>query len=394
MDIDDFYSNPTKISDNNIKEIEKLLDNNKRDVIENKYILFIADNDTIVKLFILFLYYFAFIIKNSTRKIHCAIDFEFNKGKIALMQLNFGKYVWIVDPKDYDKDKIKIINKKLLLNNNIYKVLHGADSLDLPYVFSELFYNDKDNILRFMGKFIDTRFLCEYVRSSKSEEGKCSIYNAMLYFNTITQDKFDELELNNKKMGPIQNIMWDIKKLNKFHIKYAFYDVLYLLTFLKDIYAKIINETPNLIRTYYYINQILRFVILERKNVTDILNISRKIVNTMNNYIMQYEGSNMTLLAIYNNLMESCIVTDNNKGYIDFNFIESVNYIKGTFNFLLKHIVYYICSKRHEIYKNKKETFNDVITLDELYDELNKNKMYKIINLLKLYEKHIFEKII
>lgn len=375
-----------------IKNIKGILNTYKKDIVENKYVLFIADNELIIKLFILFLYYYADKIKKITNvKHHCAIDFEFYKGTIALMQINFGKYVWIIDPKDYDRDKIEVINNKLLLNDNVYKVLHGSESLDLPYIFTELFNNDKNKIMKLMGKFIDTRFLCEYVRSSLEEEGRCSIYNAMLYFKTITQDKFDELEKNNKLMGPIQNIKWDIKNLSSFHIRYAFYDVLYLIDFLKDIYKKITNETPNLIRTYYYINQVLRFVILERRNVMNIMDDLKMVVNKINNYIVK--DKNITLLNLYNELMEKCILVDNNKGYVDMNFIESNNYVKGVFSFLLKYIAYYVISKKYIVYKNKNEIMNEAVSIKDLYEKLEENKMYKIINLLRLYESNILEKL-
>ena len=390
--INNFYENPKNITNNNLTDVEKLFDIYKKDIVENKYILLIGENETVRKLFIIFLFYFDLIIKNKSKKhYHVGIDFEFNEGIVALMQLNFGKYLWIIDPTKYDETKINIISKKLLLNDKIYKVLHGADSLDLPYVYSEIFKNDQDKILKFMKRFIDTRFLCEYVRNSKMENGKCSIYDAMLYFKTITQEKYDLLQKNNELMGPTQDVMWDVEKLSSFHIKYAFYDVLHLLTFLNDIYAKIIKETPELIRSYYYIMQIIRFVTLERKGVTNVLEMSKEIVNPLNNYLIKTEKENITLLNVYNNLMNKFIITDIDsdgkaKGEIDINFIETLNYIKGAFNFLLKHVAYYVCKKKYKIYKNKNEIMNDNISIENLYNELNKIKMYKIIKLLKLYE--------
>jgi len=395
--INDFYENPKNISDDDLPYIEKILDTYKREIVEDKYILFVGDNDNINKLFILFLFYNSHVVNNeSSKKHHCGLDFEFNAGKVALMQLNFGKYIWVLDPKNYDKNKIEIINKKLLLNNKIYKVLHGADSLDLPYMFLELFGNDKSKILRFMKRFIDTRFLCEYVRSSKMEEGKCSIYDAMLYFGTITKEKYDELEKINETMGPIQDVMWSIKKLSSFHIKYAFYDVLHLLTFLNDIYKKIIKETPELVRSYYYVLQLIRFVILERKGVTGVLEISKAVVNPMNNYIIKTKSGNVTLINTYNNLMEKFSVndeSDNKKGVVDFNFIEKLNYVKGTFSFLLKYTLYYICTKKYKVYKNKNEIMTEQVTLDKLYGELEKIKMYKIVKLLKLYENEVIKRL-
>lgn len=388
--INSFYDKPHIIKDNDITNIETILDAHKKEIVENKYKLFVAENDTIKKLFILFIYYYDYLIrKDNKKKHHVGLDLEFNVKEVALIQMNFGKYLWIIDPKKYEPEKMEIINKKLLLNTRIYKVFHGADSLDLPYMYSEFFKNDKDKILKFTRKFIDTRFLCEYVRASKMEEGKCSIYDAMLYFGTISKEKYDELQKINESMGPIQDVMWDIKKMSSFHIKYAYYDVLHLLDFLNDIYKTILKETPEYVRTYYYILQVIRFVILERKGISNILEISKNVVNPMNNYLVRTKNGNMTLITIYNQLMEKFVVKDEDKGNVDYNFIESLNYVRGTFNFLFRHIVYYTCTKKYKVYKNKTEQFTDKLSLQPLYDELEKLKMYKIIKLLKLYENEV-----
>ncbi|QKF94166.1 3'-5' exonuclease of ribonuclease D [Fadolivirus algeromassiliense] len=388
--INSFYDKPHIIRDNDISNIESILDTFKKEIVENKYKLFVAENDNVKKLFILFLYYYSHLVKqDNKKKHHVGIDLEFNVKEVALIQMNFGKYIWIIDPKKYEDDKLEIIVKKLLLNSKIYKVFHGADSLDLPFIYTNFLKDDKALILKFMRKFIDTRFLCEYVRGSKMEEGKCSIYDAMLYFNTITKEKYDELQKINDSMGPIQDVMWDIKKMSSFHIKYAYYDVLHILDFLNDIYKKILNETPQYVRTYYYIMQVIRFVILERKGITNILEISKNIVNPMNNYLIRTKSGNMTLITIYNQLMEKFIILDEDKGNVDYNFIESLNYIRGTFNFLFRHIVYLTCTKKYRVYKNKTDIFNDNITLDVLYSELEKIRMYKIVKLLKLYESEV-----
>ena len=57
-------------------------------------------------------------------------------------------------------------------------------------------------------------------------------------YQKIDQKKYNELLQNSETMGPIQDVMWDIKKLSSFHIKYAFYDVLHLLTYMTDIYKR------------------------------------------------------------------------------------------------------------------------------------------------------------
>src|SRR4029078_12929930 len=153
-------------------------------------------------------------------------------------------------------------------------------------------------------------FLCEYVRISKREEGKCSIYDAMKYFGTINEEKYSELIEINASMGPVQDVTWNINKLSSFHTKYAYYDVLYLIKFLKDIYKKILKETPEYTRSYYYIIEIIRLVILERKNITTILELSKKIVNPSNNYLIKHKTGNYTLINIYNQVIKNFTIND------------------------------------------------------------------------------------
>lgn len=390
--INKFYNNPTEITDK--EKVIKIIHHYKTQILENNYFLYIANNEIVVKLFILFLYYYDLNLVKG-KKNHCAIDYEFStdrERKVALMQINFPgsnqNYLWIIDPKKYDKKKIGIINNLLLLNDKIYKVLHGSESLDIPYMYNILFDNNKSKIIKFTNKLIDTRFLCEYVRKSLGEEGRCSIYDAFLYFGTINKEKYDYLQKVNDKMGPIQYVNWEIEKLSDYHIKYAMYDVLNLVTLVYDIFEKILDHTPTYARTYYYIIKIIRFVILERKNVTDVLEFSKRTVNEMNNYIVDHNNDKSTLLDIYNNIIENCVLYENDdKIYV--NFIETVSYIKGTFNFLLKYITFYVLSNKYKVYKNKNELMDNEINIGQLYAKINDINFKSLVKLLKIFEKYV-----
>lgn len=400
--IDDFYKKPRELTKQDNTKIVDLLNEYKRELVDDKYILLVSDKDIIYKLFILFLFYYDHVVleerkKDKTKKFHVGIDFEFNMKEVALMQLNFGTYLWVIDPKYYDDNKKQIINQKLFWHQDVYKVFHGADSLDLPYLFTNVFDNNNDNILKFTRKYIDTRFLCEYVRNSKKEEGRCSIYDAMLYMGTIDKIKYDELIENSETMGPIQDVMWDIKKLSSFHIKYAFYDVLHLLDFMTDIYKKINKDTPQYSRCYYYIIELIRFAILERKEITKVLEFTKQIVNPLNNYFIKTTKTTKTLIDIYNDFTKDLVVVDTfdkDQNKLDFNFIESVNYIKGILSFLLKYIVYGIIKKKYTVHKNKKDIMTEEINLEELYKKLEDINMSKIVKLLKLFETEANKKLI
>ncbi len=169
------------------------------------------------------------------------IDFEFNRDnknganmrKIALCQINFIKNnksdIFLFYPPNIKKD----LFKQLLLCD-CYKIFHGAESLDLPYLFDNII-EGKDKI-NFCNKLVDTRYLCEYYNSTQSTDiitnFKCKIYDLLLGMKVINKKKYDELMKNDKMMGNIWEIDIDITKdkfiKNKELIKYCVYDVVYL----------------------------------------------------------------------------------------------------------------------------------------------------------------------
>lgn len=387
--INKFYENPHHILKEEYQLAQSKLPNYKKTLIHNNYILFVADTKIMQKLFILYLYFYEYEInQNTNRKHHIGIDLEFNNGKIALIQLSFGSHIWIIDPKDYDKKHLNILAELIFLNNKIYKIFHGGESLDVPYVYTELLNNNRDKIIQFTKRYIDTRFLCEYFRISQNERGKCSIYDGLLYFKTIDQKQYNKLNKMNDELGPTWKFMWDIRRLTKLQLDYCYYDTLYLIDFLKDIYKRILKESPDYTRTYYYIIQIIRFVLLERKNITDITNSIKDLVNRMNNYSANQE----TLLLIYQRVNQN-IILDDKKGKIYINFIGKENYIKNIVDILWRYITYYAINKKYTIYKNKNQVMDKKLDIKTIYNKFNEIKMYKIVNLLKLFEKEISKNI-
>ena len=96
--------------------------------------------------------------------VFLGIDFEFNTKKIALMQLLFEihkdnqiyKKYYIIYPPELDMTFFK---EHILGNKNILKILHGSESLDIPYIVDDLFLpNEFDLLINFMTSMIDTRY--------------------------------------------------------------------------------------------------------------------------------------------------------------------------------------------------------------------------------------------
>lgn len=386
--IDNFYKDPHHLTQEEYHKVKTNITKYKKSNIYNHSILFIGDTQILQQLFILYLYFYEYTVnQNTNKKHHIAIDFEFNYGKIALMQINFNNHVWIVNPTLYTKKYLNIFADLILLNHRIYKIFHGGESLDIPYIYTELLDNDKDKIVTFTKRYIDTRFLCEYFRINKNERGKCSIYDGLLYFNTISQKKYKQLGKMNESLGPTWKFIWNIYKLSPLQIAYCYYDTLFLIDHLNDIYKKISIDTPEYVRTFHYIIQMVRFVLLERRNVSNIINSVKDFVIKANSYY----ANKQTLITIYQKNVN--VVVQDDKGKIFIELIGKENYVKNVFDVVFKYITYYAISKKYTIYKKKNQIMTDEIKIENIYQQINDIGMYKITNLLKLYEKEISKNI-
>ena len=284
------------------------------------------------------------------------IDFEFNRVKnkreIALCQINFFKNkksdIFLFYPPDINKD----IFKNLLLSDCI-KILHGSESLDLPYLFNNIITNkDRDN---FFHNLIDTRYLCEYYNSSNNIEGKCRIYDLLLNMKVINKDKYDNLMKNDKLMGNIWEINIDVKNLSKELIKYSMYDVL----FLPQLYEKF----PK--------NEIYQEIIPEMGNISFILRYENKLdelFTMMSKYNTQKYIDNYNFNDIYITVNEWIMIDD-----FIYN-LNQINYFKKFIELIIKNILYnYLDSSIKLI------NFNLII----------KNQNNKLIKLINKYIREI-----
>lgn len=363
---------------------------------QDKYYTNLIKNDFMTKLFLLqslfFSYeaYHQFKLKNT---YFVGLDLEFNNNKIALMQIclfprNKGKYIWILDPNVLSKDfKNKLINN-LFINTNIYNIVHGADSLDIPYMFHDFFLNDKDLIFKYIKRVIDTRFLCEFHKLVLNETNKkCSIYDALLYFGTIDDKIYYKLLSINKKMGPIHHINWNIHKLTEYHIKYALYDVLFLREFLFDILRQskeIKNINP---KNSEIVPELTRFVYLEKWNITNVVSSIKSFVEQVN--IKVFDSNNMK--QNYNSIFTDFL---NKNNYIteinlDINHLLNINYLKSTLLTIFKFIFYITLSKIGHLNISDLNIHEQVFEYSFLENTLDKLKMHKLLKLFELFISHI-----
>src|SRR5690606_30561562 len=100
-----------------------------------------------IKLMILYMLFYHYDARSTeNKKLYSGVDFEFNERRIALCQIAFfprriNKFIWIFDPNSLDTQKTEYLIKYLFTSDWIYKIVHGSDSLDIPYLFQEMFMN-------------------------------------------------------------------------------------------------------------------------------------------------------------------------------------------------------------------------------------------------------------
>lgn len=358
------------------------------------YQVIVADTKIKEKLFTLFIPMFALEahlrdIEGSkrTQQTFVGIDYEFKQRKIALMQINFERipsktketfsFIWLVNPDTFDNISKDILIRYLMRNKKIFKILHGSDSLDTPYMYDELFMGDYDTIRDFASRHIDTRFLCEYYKITNNEEKKCAIYDALLFFNTINEKKYKFLNETHDEMGPVQYISWEIDKLSSFHLKYALYDVLYLKHFLFDIYIMSKKNSPEYFEGYHMIPRLVQFIMLERKEVTKLFPVIKTFADKMNNFFyIDQKNQKRKLIDVYTWIEESLFITDY---HIKINHLTQITYIRKYIINLIKFIAYNLIAKNYTIYEKNDTIFNNDIDLEWFFTELDKNNYSHLI---------------
>jgi hypothetical protein len=323
----------------------------KNSIIVNKFYI-MTINNKLINIFLLFTsYYYKISLKES---LYLGIDLEFYNNIIKLIQLSFyldDINVIIV----YNPNMLNDIQNNILIHNlytsNIYKILHGGDSCDIPYIYNNLLNKNKEHIIKFTSFLFDTLFLCQYYKIyTLHENNKCSLYDSLLFFKTIKQKKYNYLEKLNKSIGKIYKIKWNISQLTTNELKYALYDVLYLKKLLKQIFYHSTNYDEYLTQQLNIIVHLTRFVYLEKSNLFTMLSIMKK-------YISNNNTNNML------KIIDAIIIDNINLKIID---IMKINYFKSTIKILL---VYVFLFTHHE--KSNNATIPNIKIYYNTFRQLN-----------------------
>jgi len=341
--------------------------------IKKKYYIIVANTELLNKLFVLYTYAFL-----SSKQQFVGIDLEFNTGKIALMQLCFFpskkkfNYIWISSPPSIDISMRHQIINNVFINQKIFKIAHGPDALDTPYLLHTYLENNDLWIMNFVQKSIETRFFCEFIKLLKEEEDKkCSIYDALLYFKTIDNEKYDELTIINKQMVPLkEHENWDITEMSKSKTFYAAYDVVYLKPLIFDMIHNIDDG-----ETYYRLNMsIYRMITMDKYDVISVVKDSKKMVDPINNYLVPDKKT--TLIKIFNEYVTQIKITNPK---LDVNILLNINYYRTSLMILIKRIIYHLIISNYSIYVNKFYQFKGKITITDMF-EIFKTYKLEILN--------------
>lgn len=333
------------------------------------------------------------------KRFYLGIDFEYTERKIKLAQLNFEhsidnrSIIILIPPPNIEEEIMDNFINLIMCNERIKKILHGADALDVPYVFDQMLKGEPELIIPFTKSFIDTRFLCENYKLNKigSSEYKCSIYDldpdnsAIYFFGVVNKEQQDRLSELLDSMPHPNEIDWRLHKMSKSQILYAQYDVI----FLKYFYYRIINlatdeESDDLakkgiIELYKCVlYELTQFAVLESKAITFLLSKCKEEVDPANNFMVRKGGSTWKMIDVYNEISIGLVVYDPK---VEIDKVIKVNYYKKPILTILKKLIYTIISRRCRVFKKKDEIWTDKLDNQYVFDffkEIGFNHLLKI----------------
>lgn len=321
--------------------------------------------------------YFIYFLKLKSDFKCIGMDFEFNSStegkKIALFQINLeteknNANIYLFYPPDLSDKQIKVL-VDLLINKNIKKVLHGAESLDIPYLFKNIFTTNKLRN-KFCNNLFDTRYMCEYYNLENRNDSKCKIYHILREMDVIDDVIMKMLLDNEEKMGPIYLVDIDVRNLDEFTMLYSAFDVLYLPALLlqfpkNEIYNKLIPE----ITCFNYMD---RYEDIFNKPFSELL-------NKINNFFIIYEKNNffnkIKLIDIYQTNHDKLINENQQISYLI-----NINYFKKFLKTFIKFIVYKFIYKNYKVFEKNKEKSNLINELLLLESEFQKIKLPDTFN--------------
>ena len=323
--------------------------------------------DDLITLKIMFRHFIYFYNSNDKHKI-IGIDFEFykvtkEKKNVSLIQINLenstkNAFIFIFNPDKLTKKKLNIFIR-FICSKRIIKIIHGGESLDIPYLFDNLFNKNNKLIKKFLKYMFDTKFLCEYIGYDK-----CNIYDLLYSSNVINNNTLDKLNQLNNDIGPIHKIVLDINsiKKNKDFEQYAINDVLYLPSLYNKMKIKLSNNI-NILQELTNINYFIK------RNFDENFDLLYNNVNKINNYFVIDKNKNKIKLIDFYNYH---VYYQNNNVLLQFN---KVTYFSQFIESLIKCLLYDKIYNKYTIFKSNNIKYYEKINYQQFifkYPYLNK----------------------
>lgn len=336
-----------------------------------------------------------------TKYFYIGVDFEYTLKKIKLAQLSFehsvslDSIIYLVAPHELDTYISDSFINLIMCNKYISKILHGADSLDIEYVYPVLLGGDHDKIIKFTKTMIDTRFLCEYykINHAAEPEKRCAIYDedenrsAIYYFGVVSKEQQDALADLLRMMPDADTREWNIHKILNSMIMYAQYDVLFLKYFYyRMIHVASSHETSdlskkNVIDLYKKtLIQLTQWVYLENKKITTLRDDCKKDVDAVNNYFVKNNQGILKMIDIYNKVSKDLRIVN---PPVNMDNLLNVNHFKKPIEFVIKRIIYGHISRYCTVYKNKNSVWTDKMSNKFILDFF---AAYGFDNLLHIFK--------
>jgi hypothetical protein len=308
---------------------------------------------------------------------YVGIDFEYTNKQIQLAQMNFEhqyintSFIMIVAPPELDQDLTEQLIETIYCNPRIRKILHGSDSLDIPYLYGQLLGGDTTKIISFMSAMMDSRLLCEYYKNNLNDpsNNKCAIYDpesarsAVYYFGLVNSEQQERLRIMFDELPPHDVVVWNVHRMPSSQVRYAQYDVFYLKYFCYRITAVASKGVTNedefkAIYNLYMeiIPELTRFTYLENSKVTNLRIQCKEEVDPCNNYYIKKDGRMIKMIDIYNTLLPN-LSTTNPPTVISK--LTLVAHFKLAINTLIKRLIYGHISRKCTVSKDRENLWRE-----------------------------------
>ena len=340
-----------------------------------------------IEAFLAYCIFYYFDSLHNDKHLVVGLDYEFHEGKNKLHQIAFFplrkyKYIFIVDPSLLDSYQMSIYIKTVY-TSPLYKITHGSESLDIPYIYNGLLENDKVKLAKFLNFMVDTRFMCDFYKiSTNFEDKKCSIYDGLLFFGVINRKKYDELATLGKRLGPIQHVNWNISTMRDDVFRYALYDVIYLRRFVLNIISQAKKMELELAQQLDLIVAITRYVAYEKYGIFDLSNSTKSWIDPLDSYVVESidKSRHAPMVELYKGILPRIKIGAIN---LSVDVLLKMDYFKKYLRPLFKRIIYAIIASKYSVFVRKGEPYDTKITYKELFDPLNAYGLNKIVFLLE-----------